>query len=60
MEVFIDRSLVEAFFNQDKAVSIRSYAKPARQEIQLFADGALEVRELQVWTVSSIYAQDTP
>ena len=34
MEIFIDRSLVEGFFNTDKAISIRSYADPSAQEIK--------------------------
>ena len=55
MEIFIDRSLFEGFFNGDKAVSIRSYAPPEAQKISLFADGALQVAELRVCTVSSIY-----
>ena len=55
MEVFIDRSLVEAYFNQDKSLSLRSYARPDCQAVQLFADGVLNVLELQVWSVSSIY-----
>ena len=55
MEVFIDRSLVEGFFNSDKAISIRSYADPTAQEIRLFADGELKVDQIQVFTVSSIY-----
>ena len=55
MEIFIDRSLVESFFNQDKAISIRSYAAPEAQQISLFAEGELQVVELQVCTVSSIY-----
>lgn len=55
MEIFIDRSLVEGFFNSDKAISVRSYADPSAQEIKLFADGEVKVIELQVFTVSSIY-----
>ena len=55
MEIFIDRSLVEGFFNGDKAVSIRSYADPSAQGIRLFADGGLQVSELRVCEVSSIY-----
>lgn len=55
MEIFIDRSLVEGFFNGDKAVSIRSYAVPEARGIRLFADGELKVSLLQVRTVSSIY-----
>ncbi len=58
MEIFIDRSLVEGFFNGDKAVSVRSYAPPEAQQISLFAEGALQVTELRVCTVSSIY--ETP
>ena len=55
MEIFIDRSLVEGFFNEDKAISVRSYADPTAQEIKLFADGDVQVLSLQVWSVSSIY-----
>ena len=55
MEIFIDRSLVEGFFNRDKAISIRSYAAPEARKISLFTEGELRVMELQVYTVSSIY-----
>ncbi len=55
MEFFIDRSLVEGFFNADKSISVRSYAVPEAQEIRLFADGELAVNSLQVYAVSSIY-----
>ncbi len=55
MEIFIDRSLVEGFFNSDKAISVRSYADPSCQGISLFADGEVRVKELRVCTVSSIY-----
>ncbi len=55
MEIFIDRSLVEGFFNADKAISIRSYADPSCQRILIFADGEVRVKELRVCSVSSIY-----
>ena len=55
MEIFIDRSLVEGYFNSDKAISVRSYADPTAQEIKLFADGEVQVFEIQVCSVSSIY-----
>ncbi len=55
MEIFIDRSLVEGFFNDDKAISIRSYADPTAREIKLFADGDVQVLEIRVCTVSPIY-----
>ena len=55
MEIFIDRSLAEGFFNGDKSISIRSYAAPDAQQIRLFADGELKVTALHIHTVSSIY-----
>ena len=55
MEIFIDRSLVEGFFNSDKAISIRSYAPENAQGIQLFADDDIQVKEISVYTVLSIY-----
>ena len=55
MEIFIDRSLVEGYFNQDKAISIRSYASPECRQLSLFADSELDVKDLQVYTVYSIY-----
>lgn len=55
MEIFVDRSLVEGFFNSDKAVSVRSYAKPESRGIQFFADGDARIRKLEVYAVQSIY-----
>ncbi len=54
MEIFIDRSLVEGFFNSDKAISLRSWAAPEARQIKLFGEG-IRVLKLQVSTVSSIY-----
>ena len=55
MEVFIDRSLVEGFFNSDKSVSIRAYGKKKSQQMFFFADGALKLDSLKVYEVKSIY-----
>ncbi len=55
MEIFIDRSLVEGYFNSDKAISLRSWAAPEARQIRLFAEGGLRVAELRVYRVSSIY-----
>ncbi|MBQ7184459.1 MAG: GH32 C-terminal domain-containing protein [Clostridia bacterium] len=54
MEIFIDRSLAEGYFNADKAISIRSYADPASRGISLFG-GEMDVIALTVRRVSSIY-----
>ena len=55
MEVFIDRSLVEGFFNGDKSVSVRAYGKKKSQQMFLFAEGELAVDRVEVYRVRSIY-----
>ena len=55
MEIFVDRSLVEGFFNADKSVSVRAYPKKKSQGLDLFAEGELEVEYLEVRRVGSIY-----
>ena len=58
MEVFVDRSLVEAFFNGDKAVTVRAYADSASQGILLTAEGEIRVSSLEVYRVKSIYEEN--
>jgi len=55
MEVYIDRSLVEGFFNDSKSISMRSYADPASQSVSLEADGEITVTELYAAEMKSIY-----
>ena len=55
IEMYIDRSLVEAFFNDTKAISMRSYCEYDSQGIQLFADGDITVESLYVAQMGSIY-----
>jgi sucrose-6-phosphate hydrolase SacC (GH32 family) len=55
MEIYIDRSLVEAFMNDEKSISIRSYSDPDSQGIDLFSEGDVSIRELYVATMGSIY-----
>lgn len=55
MEVYIDRSLVETFFNDTKSISIRSYAAFESQGISLEADGEIVVSELYAAEMRSIY-----
>ena len=55
MEVYVDRSLVEGFFNDCKSISIRSYADFDSQGVGLEADGAITVTELYVTEMKSIY-----
>lgn len=57
MEIYIDRSLVEAFFNDSKSISIRTYSEYDSQEIQLFAENNVLVDELYVAEMRSIYTE---
>lgn len=56
MEIYIDRSLVEGFFNDYKAISIRAYPEQKDSKaIELFAAGDVSITELYVASMSSIF-----
>lgn len=56
MEIYIDRSLVEGFFNDYKAISIRAYTEePDSHGIDLFATGDVTIESLYVATMGSIF-----
>ena len=56
MDIYVDRSLVEAFFNEYKALSIRAYVEdPASQAIDLFATGDVVIESLYVAVMGSIF-----
>lgn len=56
MEIYIDRSLVEGFFNDTKSISMRSYSEYDAQGVQLYAEGEITVKELYVAQMGSIYS----
>lgn len=53
--VYIDRSLVEGFFNDSKSISMRSYSDFESQGLSLGADGESMVEELYVAEMNSLY-----
>ena len=56
MELYIDRSLAEAFFNNTKSISIRAYGDAASTGLTFFTEGSgLTVEELYVARMGSIY-----
>ncbi|MCM1027560.1 MAG: GH32 C-terminal domain-containing protein [Roseburia sp.] len=56
MEIYVDRSLVEAFFNNYKAISIRAYTdEPDSHGISLSAEGSVTIEELYVAPMGSIF-----
>ncbi len=57
MEIYIDRSLVEAYFNDTRSISMRAYGDHDSQGIQLFSDGNVLVESLYVTKMQSIYGE---
>ena len=56
MDIYIDRSLVEGFFNEYKAISIRAYVEDqTSQGLSLFADGNVVIESLYVAAMGSIF-----
>ena len=56
MDIYVDRSLVEAFFNEYKSISIRSYTEePDSQGIELFSNGNVVIESLYVAPMGSIF-----
>ncbi len=56
MEIYVDRSLVEAFFNDYKSISIRAYTEePDSHAINLFAEGNIAIESLYVASMGSIF-----
>lgn len=55
MEMYIDRSLIEGFFNDRKSISMRSYSDFDSQGIHLFADGALTLDSLYIARLHGIF-----
>ncbi len=56
MEIYVDRSLVEGFFNDAKALSIRAYTDdPESHGMDLFATGNVTIEELYVARMGGIF-----
>lgn len=54
MDIYIDRSLVEGFFNESKALSIRSYSDYEAQQISVFGDDDVKVKDICISKMGSI------
>ena len=55
VEIYVDRSLAEAFFNDTKSISVRSYADFNARAITLVAAGQVRILELYLAPMASIY-----
>ena len=56
VEIYVDRSLLEAFFEDSKVISIRAYPEDRNsQTISLFAEGDVTIVGIYVATMESIF-----
>ena len=55
LEIYIDRSLVEAFWGDSKSISVRSYSDFHSRAIRLEADGNVTIRSICGAPMRSIY-----
>lgn len=57
INMYVDRSLIEAFFNDYKAISMRAYTEePNSHGMDLFAEGDVTIESLRVAKMGSIFA----
>lgn len=59
LHIYLDHSMVEAYANGLKSLTTRAY--PVRQDargIQMWANGSVEVKSLDVWRLGSAYSTD--
>ena len=56
LDIYVDRSLIEAFFNNYKAISLRSYpGDPEALGIEIQAEGELRIKRLRVARMGGIF-----
>lgn len=56
LDVFLDKSMIEAYANGHKSITSRAY--PSRDDalgLQLWAEGAAQVKSMRVWDMGSAY-----
>lgn len=61
LHVYLDRSMIEAYANELKSLTTRAY--PSRDDalgLQLWADGNVQVKSMEVWSMKSAYGETVP
>jgi beta-fructofuranosidase len=60
LHVFVDRSVIEVFVNDEITLSSRIYpTRPDSQDVRLFAhEASVDVAVLKIWQTASIWAED--
>lgn len=57
LEIYVDRSLVEGFFNDTKSISLRDYSASGSRGITLEAEGNVTITALHLAPMASIYSE---
>lgn len=61
LNIFLDRSVIEAFANKSKALTTRTF--PFRDDskgLEIFADGEIIIKSMKVWEMGSAYGEVIP
>lgn len=54
MDVYIDRSLVEAYFNQEKSICVRSYSDSDAQNISVLGEGGAYIKKVRIAEMTTL------
>jgi hypothetical protein len=61
LQIFVDRSMLEAYANGRKSITTRMYPlRPDATGIEVWANGTVNVRRLEVWQLNSAYGDTVP
>ena len=61
LHIFVDQSMLEAYANGRKSITTRIYpTRPDATGLQVWADGSVTVKSMDVWRLTSAYGETVP
>ena len=61
LHIYLDRSMIEAYANGLKSLTTRTYpTRPDATGLQIWGDGNVKVRQMEVWEMNSAYGPVVP
>lgn len=61
LHIYLDRSMIEAYANGLKSLTTRAYpSRPDSLGLQIWGDGSILVKSMQVWEMNSAYGATVP
>jgi beta-fructofuranosidase len=61
LHIYLDRSMIEAYANGLKSLTTRTYpTRPDAIGLQIWGDGNVKVRQMEVWEMNSAYGPVVP